>query len=81
MNVDGKSPILRRRVSVRKSAAAAKTKSKSANNPISSIQAASYIADMCGQLLLMAKDVQLGFLAHLLAMAQAEAESVAELRK
>ena len=39
---------------------------------------AAYIAEMSGELRLMAREADLAFLSHLLAMAQAEAELVAE---
>jgi len=42
---------------------------------------AAYIADMSGGLRLMAGDADLAFLSHLLALAQAEAEHVAELEE
>ena len=40
---------------------------------------AAYISDISGQLRRMARDADLAFLSHLLAMAQAEAEHIAEL--
>ena len=53
--------------------------SSSANtSPISSQQVAAYIAEMSLELVLMAKGANLILVAHLLAMAQAEAECVAE---
>lgn len=47
----------------------------------SAILTAAYIAEMSGELGLMAKTANFAFLSHLLAMAQAEAEYVAELRE
>ena len=53
--------------------------SSSANtSPISSQQVATYIAEMCLELVLMAKGANLTLVTHLLAMAQAEAEYAAE---
>ena len=53
--------------------------SSSANtSPISSQQVAAYIAEMCLELVLMAKGANLTLVTHLLAMAQAEAEYAAE---
>ncbi len=43
-----------------------------------SSQTAAYIAEMCGSLSVMAKHADLALLAHLLAMAQAEAHYAAE---
>ena len=42
-------------------------------------QIAAYIAEICLELVLMAKGANLTLVAHLLAMAQAEAEYIAEL--
>ena len=53
--------------------------SSSANtSPISPQQVAAYIAEICLELVLMAKGANLSLVAHLLAMAQAEAECVAD---
>ena len=41
-------------------------------------QTAFYIAGMCGELATMARSVNLTFLSHLLAMAQAEAENAGD---
>ena len=41
-------------------------------------QTAAYISLMCGELAAMAKKADLGLTQHLLAMAKAEAESIAE---
>ena len=41
-------------------------------------EVAAYLAAMCSELVVMAKVANLPFVAHLLAMAQAEAESAAE---
>ena len=77
MGVVGKNPNQRRRVRVR-------TSSLSKNAPLTSRLAsatptAAYIAEMCGELVGMAKGANLTFLSHLLAMAQAEAEYASEL--
>ena len=54
-------------------------RSSSANtSTVSSQQVAAYIAEMCLALVLMAKGANLTFVAHLLVMAQAEAEYAAE---
>ena len=42
------------------------------------VQTADYIADLCAELITMAKAADLPFLAHLLTMAQAEAEIACE---
>ena len=76
MGVVGKHPNQRRRVRVRTSSL---SKTAPATSPRTST--AAYIAEMCGELVMMAKAANLNFLAHLLAMAQAEAESAAELRE
>ena len=47
-------------------------------DPPSPMQSAAYIADMCSDLAAMARGANLPFLAHLLAMAQAEAERGAD---
>ena len=41
-------------------------------------QTATYIADICAELVIIAKAADLIFLAHLLTMAQAEGESISE---
>ena len=76
MGVVGKSPDLRRRVSV-KAIFPEKAPSAVAATP-SPQEAAAYIAQMCAELVIMAKGANLVFAAHLLAMAQAEAEYVAD---
>ena len=42
------------------------------------VQTADYIADLCAELITMAQAADLPFLAHLLTMAQAEAEMAGE---
>ena len=41
-------------------------------------EVAAYVAEMCAELVMMSKGANLPFVAHLLAMAQAEAEYAAE---
>ena len=77
MNVVGKSPDQRCRVSVRVKAhpsAESEPKRPASMTP----QTAFYIAGMCGELATMARSVNLTFLSHLLAMAQAEAENAGD---
>ena len=76
MDVVGKRPNRRRRVSVNTSSPK-NEKSRDANTP-SPQQVATYIAEICLELVLMAKGANLTLVAHLLAMAQAEAEYAAE---
>jgi hypothetical protein len=76
MGVVGKSPDQRRRVSVQ---AIFPEKDPSAMAATPSPQlAADYIAHMCAELVIMSKGANLVFVAHLLAMAQAEAEYVVD---
>ena len=77
MDVVGKRPNQRRRVSV-KTSSPKNEQSRDANTP-SPQQVAAYIAEICLELVLMAKGANLTLVAHLLAMAQAEAEYAAEL--
>ena len=77
MGVVGKNPNQRRRVRVRTSSSDKTATIVAVPAPV--IQTAAYIAEMCAELLLMAQGANLMFLSHLLAMAQAEAESAAEL--
>lgn len=77
MDVVGKRPNRRRRVSVNTSSPK-NEKSHAANTP-SPQQVAAYIAEICLELVLMAKGANLTLVVHLLAMAQAEAEYAAEL--
>ena len=79
MGVFEKLPNQRRRVRVRTSSSAETAPTIAVKAP--AIQTAAYIAEMCAGLLLMAQGANLAFLSHLLAMAQAEAEYAAELRK
>lgn len=76
MGVVGKSPHQRRSVSVKS------ISSETSTTPIatapSSQEAAAYIAEICVELVRMAKGSNMAFVAHLLAMAQAEAEYVAD---
>ena len=78
MGVDVKSPNPRRRASVDS------TKPEAKPAPLavapSAQESAAYIAQISGELARMARGVNLGFLAQLLAMAQAEAEHVADQR-
>jgi len=79
MGVVGKNRHHRRSVRV-------KTNSSAKNAPsiiaeASASLTAAYIAQISGELRLMAQTANLPFLSHLLAMAQAEAEHVAELRE
>ena len=76
MDVVGKRPNQRRRVSV-KTSSPKNEQSRDANTP-SPQQVAAYIAEICLELVLMAKGGNLTLVAHLLAMAQAEAAYVAE---
>ena len=76
MGVVGKSPSQRRSVSV-KATFSEKAPSAVAASP-SPQEAAAYIAEICVELVRLAKGANLVFLAHLLAMAQAEAEHVAD---
>ena len=76
MGVVGKSPNQRRRVSVKPSSSQ-KLETVDADTP-SPQQVAAYIAEMCVEMVVMAKSVNLSLVAHLLAMAQAEAEYAAE---
>ena len=71
-----RTPNRRRRVSVETSCSE-NVQSVDANTP-SPQQVAVYIADMCLELMLMAKAAELPLVAHLLAMAQAEVESAAD---
>lgn len=72
MQVIGKNPSQGRRVTV-KTSSSSTDQSAISHSPLS-IPTASYIAEICGELTLMAKRANLDFLSHLLAMAQAEAE-------
>ena len=76
MGVVGKSPNQRRRVSV-ESSTAVHTRTTSTTTP-SPQQTAAYVAEICLELVVLAKAANLHFLAHLLTMAQAEAAHVAE---
>ena len=76
MSVVGKKPNQRRRVSI-KTSSAENIQSVNANTTSPQL-VAGYIAEMCLELVVMAKDANLTFVAHLLAMAQAEAEGTAE---
>ena len=76
MSVVGKNPNRRRRVSV-KTSSPKNEQSPDANTP-SPQQVAAYIAEICLELVLMAKGANLTLVAHLLAMAQAEAEYAAD---
>lgn len=75
MGVVGKSPNQRHRVSVPSTFSEAAPSAATSSTPQ---ETAAYIAEICVELARMAKGADLGFLAHLLAMAQAEAEHVAE---
>ena len=77
MDVVGKRPNQRRRVSVKESSS--KNEQSRDANTLSPQQVAAYIAEICLELVLMAKGANLTLVAHLLAMAQAEAEYAAEL--
>ena len=72
MGVVGKTPNQRRRVSF-KTSPSKQTQAVDANTP-SPQQVAAYIAEICLELMIMAKGANLTLVAHLLAMAQAEAE-------
>ena len=76
MGVVGKTPNQRRRVRV-KTSSPKNEKSRDANTP-SPQEVAAYIAEICLELVLMAKGANLTLVAHLLAMAQAEAEYATE---
>ena len=76
MDVVGKRPNQRRRVSVKESSS--KNEQSRDANTLSPQQVAAYIAEICLELVLMAKGANLSLVAHLLAMAQAEAECVAD---
>jgi alpha/beta superfamily hydrolase len=76
MGVVGKSPNPRRRVRVK--ATFPDNAPLAIVAPPSSQEAAAYIAEICVELVRMAQDANLTFVAHLLAMAQAEAESAAD---
>ena len=76
MGVVVKSTNQRRRVSVKTSSSEI-IQSADANTP-SPQQTAAYIAEMCADLVTMTKGANLPFLAHLLEMAQAEAEYAAD---
>jgi len=55
------------------------TQGQAASRPLQESQAtAAYIADLCAELTIMAKQADLGLVAYLLAMAQAEARHPAE---
>ncbi len=54
------------------------TSSRGRQPPDQQIQTANYIATMCGELATMANEADLGLTGHFLAMAKAEAESIAE---
>ena len=71
MGVVGKSPNQRRGVRV-KTSSSENLGSAGADSP-SQQQVAAYIADICVELVIMAKCANLPLVAHLLAMAQAEA--------
>jgi len=72
----GKNRRQRQRVRVKTSSSAKKAPSTSGEE--SAILTAAYIAQMSGELRLLAKNVNLAFLSHLLAMVEAEAAYVAE---
>ena len=72
----GESPNQRHRVSV-KGSSSQSIQSGDANTP-SPQQVAAYIAEMSLELMLMAEGANLALAAHLLAMAQAEAEHAAD---
>ncbi len=76
MGVVGKSPNPRRGVSVK--ATFPENAPSAAAAPPSAQDAAAYIAEICVELVRIAQDANLTFVAHLLAMAQAEAESAAD---
>ena len=76
MGVVGKSPSQRRRVRV-KAVFPEKSTAAAAATP-SPHEVAAYIAEICVELVRMAKGANLVFVGHLLAMAQAEAERVAD---
>ena len=75
MGVVGKVPNQRRRVSV-KASSSKSIQSVAAYTP-SPQQVAAYISQMCLELVLISNGANLALLAHLLAMAQAEAEYLA----
>ena len=79
MDVVGKNPNQRRRVRIKPSDTA--TSQPVISGASKSIEAAAYVAEMCAGLVGLAKGPRLIFLAHLLRMAQAEAESVLHVRK
>ena len=70
MDVVGNAPSLRRRVSCKK-----KRTSKRKN--AASQDTAAYIAEICAELAIIARNQNFQFICHLLNMAQAEAEHVA----
>jgi hypothetical protein len=76
MGVVGKVPNQRRRVSVQ-TGSRKNTQWPDVDGP-SQQQVAAYIAEMCLELALMANGANLALVAHLLAMAQAEAEYAAD---
>ena len=76
MAVVGKTPNQHRRVRV-KTSSSKNIQSVNTNTP-SPQQVASYISEMCLELVLMAKGANLTLVAHLLAMAQAEADCAVE---
>ena len=78
MGVVGKSPNQRRKVSVK--APFSQTRRSSSAVAPAPQETAAYIAQMSGELARMARGANLGFIAQLLAMAQAEAEHVADQR-
>lgn len=78
MGVVGKSPNQRRKASVK--APFSQTRLSSCAAAPAPQETAAYIAQISGELAHMARGANLGFLAQLLAMAQAEAENVADQR-
>ena len=76
MGVHGKSPNPRRSVSVK--SISSDTSLSAFGTAPSPQETAAYIAEIVGELVVMAKGANLVFVAHLPAMAQAEAEHVAD---
>ena len=77
MGVVGKNPNPRRSVSVQ--SAVFEEKSFAVGAGPSQKETAAYIAEISGELVMMAKRADLSLLAHLLAMAHAEAAGIADL--
>ncbi len=65
-------------IGTRKSKARAQTTSLEHESPAQQVQTALYIADMCGELAIMANRMGIGLTGHFLAMAKAEAERIAD---